>query len=167
LKLFGVSGDEADLNNPLTCQIFPSRLVVPDAFLDRNSAAEIYTRLGGSFVEEKTEVKINRITGTTYSSHFNQAERVPAGAVFKFTLRFKTFEDKDKGWKDLPESFLKLIATAFYLLELNGLGGSSSRGYGMVEINPLSRELEAFPSLSEKEPLKVKIANHFKRVNDD
>jgi len=163
LKLFGTSADEADLGKGRVDEVFPSRLVVPDLFLKETSASKLLERVGNLMAEEKTEVKINRITGTTYSTALNQSERIPAGAVFEFKLRFKTFKDEEAGWEDSPKRFLKLLATAFYLLELNGLGGRSSRGYGMVEVFSKGgdKKLIARPKLSEGEAVEAEVKNHF------
>ncbi|WP_456341888.1 type III-A CRISPR-associated RAMP protein Csm3 [Thermovibrio sp.] len=163
LKLFGTSADEAGLDEEEINEVFPSRLVVPDLFLKEASASELRERVGSLMAEEKTEVKINRITGTTYSAALNQSERVPAGAVFKFNLRFKTFKDEEAGWEDSPQLFLNLLATAFYLLELNGLGGRSSRGYGMVEVfsKEADKRLIARPRLSKRKTVEAEVKNHF------
>ncbi|WP_266097331.1 type III-A CRISPR-associated RAMP protein Csm3 [Candidatus Thiothrix anitrata] len=74
------------------------------------------------FTETKMENTIDRIQGV--AQHPRNTERVPAGAEFDFKLTLKVHDGEDLS--DMLFQGLKLI-------ELTGLGGSLSRGYGKIE----------------------------------
>ncbi|MFN3785283.1 MAG: type III-A CRISPR-associated RAMP protein Csm3 [Thiothrix sp.] len=74
------------------------------------------------FTETKMENTIDRIQGV--AQHPRNTERVPAGAEFDFRLTLKVHDGEDLS--DMLFQGLKLI-------ELTGLGGSLSRGYGKIE----------------------------------
>lgn len=83
------------------------------------------------FVEAKTEVMINRITGTQ-GGGLRNVERVPAGVVFDLNIILKQYDDEtDKGDLDIILKGLKL-------LENDALGGSGSRGSGRIEFRDLT-----------------------------
>ena len=79
-----------------------------------------------NFVEAKTEVAINRITGTAQGGALRTIERVPAGVVFDLHIVLKNYEESD-------ESNLEIIKKGLKLLENDALGGSCSRGSGRIE----------------------------------
>ncbi len=79
-----------------------------------------------SFVEAKTEVAINRITGTAQGGALRTIERVPAGVVFDLHIVLKNYEENDK-------DNLEIIKKGLKLLENDSLGGSGSRGSGRIE----------------------------------
>jgi len=78
------------------------------------------------FVETKTEVTIDRITGTAKKGGLRSLERVPAGVVFDLHIVLKNYEDSDK-------DNLEIIKKGLKLLENDALGGSGSRGSGRIE----------------------------------
>lgn len=78
------------------------------------------------FVEAKTEVTINRITGTAKKGGLGHLERVPAGVVFDLHIVLKNYEKGD-------EDNLEIIKQGLKLLENDTLGGSGSRGSGRIE----------------------------------
>lgn len=120
LKLFGVAaGDSLKLEEARL--LGPSRLSFWDASLDPQWASEQFNRHHG-WTDAKTENSINRITGVAQSPR--QTERVPAGAKFCFRLNLKVFNGED--------DLLDFVFAGMKLLELDGLGGSISRGYGKV-----------------------------------
>jgi len=120
ISLFGASGADAeDLKD-----IGPSRLSFADAPLNDQWKREAFER-NLAFTEVKSENSINRIKGTAENPRFT--ERVPADAVFSFSIVLKVFEE-DKGLEELLLKGLKL-------LEMDALGGSGSRGYGRIEFN--------------------------------
>ncbi len=135
LKLFGVSGSESE---NVEEGLGVTRLSFYDIRLTDSSREELKEKVGALMTEEKTEVRVNRITGT--GEHPRHTERVPAGAKFKFRLLLKLFEG------DSEEDFLKMLKNGLRLLELDSLGGSGSRGYGKIRFNnlkmryPLNRE---------------------------
>lgn len=75
-------------------------------------------------MEEKYENVIHRVKGT--ADHPRPLERVPAGVEFDFSISFKEFEGDDAGLLDYVYKGLKMI-------ELDALGGNSSRGCGQVK----------------------------------
>jgi CRISPR-associated protein Csm3 len=118
-KLFGISGDVND--EKMAVEIGPTRLSFWDCHLtdswvkERNDQQQNYT-------EAKSENIIDRIKGV--AEHPRQSERVPAGATFNFKLTIRQLDsDKD---------LLSVVLAGLKLLELDGIGGSGSRGYGKV-----------------------------------
>lgn len=126
LSLFGVGGSD-QLSVDEAEEVGPTRLSFWDAPLDPVWVAEqkAARRL---LTETKSENIINRISGT--AEHPRQTERVPAGARFVFRVSLKDLTgDAD---------FLTTLLEGLRLLELDGLGGSTSRGYGKVRFENLS-----------------------------
>jgi len=83
--------------------------------------------------EAKTEVSINRLTGTvqTRGGGLRIMERVPAGVVFDLNITLKTYDEiADAGDLDIILKGLKLLAN-------DALGGSGSRGSGKIEFRHL------------------------------
>ncbi len=135
LKLFGASG--SDYSNftkvsleekELMKEVAVTRLSFYDLFMDEESGKKFRDFLEGN-LEEKVEVKINRITGTSHSGALNTKERIPAGITFDLKATLKIFEG------DNEEELKRLIELGFKLLELDSLGGSGSRGYGKVKVS--------------------------------
>lgn len=125
LKLFGGSpyGQE---DQRWLAEIGPSRLSFWDCGLDQDWVAEMSER-NLLLTETKLENMIDRIKGT--AEHPRSTERVPAGTRFEFNLTLRIHD----GEEDLIETVL----IGLRLLELTGLGGSSSRGYGKIVVRQL------------------------------
>jgi CRISPR-associated protein Csm3 len=121
LKLFGVSGAESE---ELPKELGITRLSFYDQKLTEDSRKLLRERVGALMTEEKTEVRINRISGT--GEHPRHIERLPAGAKFDFKLSVKIFEG------DNEKELINLIKKGLKLLEADSLGGSGSRGYGKI-----------------------------------
>ena len=84
------------------------------------------------FVEAKTEVAINRITGTAQNGALRTIERVPAGVVFDLHIVLKSYDpEADKENLEIVKKGLKLLAN-------DALGGSGSRGSGRIEFRNLN-----------------------------
>lgn len=113
--LFGTAGDSENSHS--------SRLIVRDAELDIDACDFSKTDL--PYTESKTEVAIDRVTSKANPRTF---ERVPAGAIFKFSMVLNVFEGEDE------QKFKKTIEKAIALLHDDYLGGHGSRGYGQIEI---------------------------------
>ncbi|MDD3535998.1 MAG: type III-A CRISPR-associated RAMP protein Csm3 [Candidatus Cloacimonetes bacterium] len=80
--------------------------------------------------EAKTEVSINRLSGTQ-GGGLRIMERVPAGVVFDLNITLKTYDESaDAGDLDIILKGLKLLAN-------DALGGSGSRGSGKIEFRDL------------------------------
>lgn len=126
LKLFGTSADNKSTqdNNKEQINYGITRLSFSDLNLKKsnNEYTEIF--------EVKPEVSIRRDDGKAESPRFT--ERVVAGTKFIGTITLKVFAEKPH--YDNEEEFIKLLIRGLQLLELDALGGSSSRGYGKVSI---------------------------------
>ena len=122
LKLFG-GAPQTDEDLHVIQEIGTTRLSFWDCSLNRKWLASIEDRLTQlpQYTEVKAENTINRIRGVAESPR--HTERVPAGARFDFNLTIQVLDDEDL----LPE-----VLTGLRLVELTGLGGSVSRGYGKV-----------------------------------
>lgn len=95
---------------------------------DKESLKE---RMLSSFVEAKTEVAINRLTGTAQSRALRTIERVPAGVVFDLHIVLKEYDaEADSDHLEILKKGLKLLAN-------DALGGSGSRGSGRIEFRDL------------------------------
>jgi CRISPR-associated protein Csm3 len=119
LKLFGGAPD-AHPDDALVREIGPTRLAFWDANLDPAWVEEMDSK-NLLYTETKMENTIDRIRGV--AEHPRNTERVPAGARFEFNLTVRVH-----GGEDL----LGEILAGLKLVELTGLGGSGSRGYGKL-----------------------------------
>ncbi|WP_456395333.1 type III-A CRISPR-associated RAMP protein Csm3 [Desulfurobacterium sp.] len=124
LKIFGISGSEEN-------KIGPARASFYDLFLTEETKELLKSRVGALMTEDKAEVMVNRITGT--GKNPRHTERVPAGAEFSFKLVYKVFDDED-------EKLFKYLLKGLKLLEIDGLGGNVSRGYGKVKFTELKKK---------------------------
>lgn len=125
LKLFGGAPEGSNQDMKLVEEIGPTRLAFWDCSLSRAWVAEM-SRRNLLLTETKMENMIDRIRGV--AEHPRNTERVPAGATFDFALTVRIHDGED------------LMATVYEglkLLELTGLGGSGSRGYGKVKFAEL------------------------------
>jgi len=128
----GVQRRGRDVEEKLA-QLGPSRLVFRDAMLTDESAKELDEALPGSFVEVKTEIAMNRNTGSAKRGALRQQERIPEGMQFDFVLTIRLFEEDMKTGK--AKEFLNLVAEGIDILEKDYLGGCGTRGYGQVEFS--------------------------------
>ncbi len=131
LKLFGGAPDGHD-NMELVEEIGPTRLAFWDCSLDSEWVEKMDAK-NLLLTEAKMENSIDRIRGVAIN--LRQTERVPASAKFQFNLTLRKHDDDD----DLLDTILKGLR----LIEISGLGGSGSRGYGKVRFNNLECEGES------------------------
>lgn len=127
LKLFG-GAPMPTTEQALIIDIGPTRLSFWDCELDSNWVKNQGSNL---LTEIKTENTIDRIKGG--AEHPRHVERVPAGAVFQFALSMRVHDDED---------LTPMLLRGLHLLELTGLGGSSSRGYGKIKITLDNEDLQ-------------------------
>lgn len=118
LKLFGGAPDGA--GESLAMEIGPGRLSFWDCELDPDWVKTMDEK-NLLLTEVKMENSIDRIKGT--AEHPRNTERVPATARFSFALSIRVHDDED---------LLPTLLTGLKLLEITGLGGSGSRGYGKI-----------------------------------
>ncbi len=130
LKLFGGAPEGASQDMRLVEEIGPTRLAFWDCPLSRAWIDEMNQR-NLLLTETKMENMIDRIRGV--AEHPRNTERVPAGASFEFALTLRVHDDED---------LLDMVYEGLKLLELTGLGGSGSRGYGKVKFTTLELDGE-------------------------
>lgn len=119
LQLFGgAPQSESDENDVKSLGV--TRLSFWDCNLNPEWVKEVKEK-NLLLTEVKMENSINRISGT--ADNPRNTERVPAGAKFDFKLSVRVHDEED---------MLEPILTGLRLLELTGLGGSGSRGYGKI-----------------------------------
>ncbi|MCL7421625.1 MAG: type III-A CRISPR-associated RAMP protein Csm3 [Methylobacter sp.] len=124
VRLFGGAPD-GDIAADLLAEIGPSRLSFWDCALDPKWAKEMDDK-NLLLTETKMENMIDRIKGT--AEHPRNTERVPATARFDFNLTIRVHDHED---------LTDTILVGLKLLELTGLGGSGSRGYGKIAFRGL------------------------------
>lgn len=142
LKLFGISADnkpKKEDNEQNNYNFGITRLSFSDLNLKRNS--DDFTEI----FEVKPETAIDRRSGKAQDGELRFTERVVAGTKFTGTITLKVFNQDDEN------KFITLLKIGLKLLELDALGGSSSRGYGKVSITFNGEKL---PSLEDLEKIK-------------
>ncbi len=117
--IFGSSAKDKDSD------LGPTRIMVRDAVLSPEWMDK--HKDGDLRMEVKYENTIHRVKGT--ADNPRPLERVPAGVCFDLSISMKHFE----GDPDL----LDYIYKGFKLIELDALGGCSSRGCGQVRFEKL------------------------------
>lgn len=127
LKLFGGSPEGNNQNSALVTEIGPTRLAFWDCSLEKSWVETMNTR-NLLLTETKMENIIDRIQGV--AQHPRNTERVPAGARFVFNLTIRQH--------DTDGDLLPTVWRGLKLMELTGLGGSGSRGYGKVQFTALA-----------------------------
>lgn len=144
VRLFGAAGDTN--NDAKAEEIGITRLSFWDCSLSTEWLAKV-DKNNWLYTEAKSENTINRITGT--ADHPRQTERVPAEAVFDFKLGMKILADGE-------QSFVETVLAGLKLLELDGIGGSGSRGYGKIRFVDLKLNNEDLQARLEAiDPFKV------------
>jgi len=126
IKLFG-GAPEKNVEE-LVNEIGPTRLAFWDCPLNSSWKKDVADARNLLTTEAKSEVAINRISGTAQDGALRFTERVIAGAEFDFNLTLKIVDGED---------LLPMLLEGLKLLELDSLGGSGSRGYGKIEFAEL------------------------------
>jgi len=127
LQLFG-GAPESDKTamDQLVGEIGPGRLSFWDCSLNPAWVAEV-DKKNQLLTEIKMENSIDRIKGVAENPR--NTERVPASSRFDFQLTIKVINDED---------MLEPVLQGLRLLELAGIGGSGSRGYGKLRFTDLA-----------------------------
>ena len=125
IRLFGAAGDTK--NDAKAEEIGITRLSFWDCSLNNEWKKQISDN-NWLYTEAKSENTINRITGT--ADNPRQTERVPADSIFDFQLGMKILSDSE-------DNFVETVLAGLKLLELDGIGGSGSRGYGKIKFETL------------------------------
>jgi CRISPR-associated protein Csm3 len=84
------------------------------------------------YSEVKAEVIMDRVKGTVAGAGPRSMDRIMAGTKLDFRLTVRVLEGDDE------DQMKAALLHAFHLLEMEGLGGSVSRGYGQVRFDTLT-----------------------------
>lgn len=124
-RIFGLAPENDTRAQEVARQRGPTRLLVRDAYLTQDSKEELERTVarGGYLTEIKQEVFIPRLGG---NANPRTTERVPAGSRFAVEMTYRVVDELDE------EYFQKYLIRALKLLEVDGLGGHISRGYGQI-----------------------------------
>ncbi|MDI6798173.1 MAG: type III-A CRISPR-associated RAMP protein Csm3, partial [Desulfatibacillaceae bacterium] len=125
---------------------YPTRLIVRDAYLTKESEKAVKESTELLYTEAKTEVSIDRLTSAANPRTF---ERVPAGAVFSFEFVVNLYTTEDK-------KYLDTLRDGMALLQGDYLGGQGSRGYGQIEFGPCNARVQWFGKNTVPFPLWMK-----------
>ncbi|MBK9496382.1 MAG: type III-A CRISPR-associated RAMP protein Csm3 [Xanthomonadales bacterium] len=137
LRLFGGAPEGSGADEKLIREIGPTRLAFWDCALERSWVEQMQSR-NLPLTETKAENIIDRIRGGAEQPR--TTERVPATARFDFNLTLRKHDNED---------LLPTVLRGLKLLELTGLGGSGSRGYGKVHFATLSIDgMDLIPALA-------------------
>lgn len=111
----------------------PTRITVKDIFLSIDSEKEVkkMKERTGTDTELKIENSINRLDS---SANPRNLERVPRNLIFDLKINFKVLSIDNKN------EIEKMIKEGLKLVELEGLGGSVSRGSGQIKFENLKIE---------------------------
>jgi CRISPR-associated protein Csm3 len=133
IRLFGAAGDTK--NDTKAEAIGITRLSFWDCGLSKAWLDKV-DQNNWLYTEAKSENTIDRITGVTVNGGLRQTERVPADALFDFKLGIKILDDQE-------HAFIDTVLAGLKLLELDGIGGSGSRGYGKIKFKLDDADLQA------------------------
>jgi CRISPR-associated protein Csm3 len=147
-RIFGLAPENDQKALEIARERGPTRLLVRDAYLLEDSKRELERTAarGGLYTEIKQEVFIPRLGG---NANPRTTERVPAGARFGVEMAYRILDDLDEAY------FQKYLLKALELLEVDGLGGHISRGYGQVYFLHPKKPWDAQEGLPLKERLLV------------
>ena len=147
-RIFGLAPENNQKALEIARERGPTRLLVRDAYLLEDSKRELERTAarGGLYTEIKQEVFIPRLGG---NANPRTTERVPAGARFGVEMAYRVLDDLDE------EYFQNYLLRALELLEVDGLGGHISRGYGQVYFLHPKKPWDAQEGLPLKERLLV------------
>jgi CRISPR-associated protein Csm3 len=147
-RIFGLAPENDQKALEIARERGPTRLLVRDAYLLEDSKRELERTAarGGLYTEIKQEVFIPRLGG---NANPRTTERVPAGARFGVEMAYRILDDLDE------EYFQNYLLRALELLEVDGLGGHISRGYGQVYFLHPKKPWDAQEGLPLKERLLV------------
>lgn len=137
LRLFGGAPEGSGQDMKLVEEIGPTRLAFWDCSLEKAWVEKMNNR-NLLLTETKMENTIDRIQGV--ATNPRNTERAPAGARFVFNLTLRVHDGED---------LLPTVLRGLKLLELTGLGGSGSRGYGKLKFAKLELEgVDKLPDLA-------------------
>jgi CRISPR-associated protein Csm3 len=142
-RVFGIPARdpsrESDPKKQAAYQRGPTRLIVRDARLSEESRKSF--REGRPITEVKSENSINRLTSV---ANPRPMERVLPDVSFDLEIVYRIFDVEGDEGKTDKLLFDRVVKSAMALLEMDALGGGSSRGNGKIRFDRLRvREGEA------------------------
>jgi CRISPR-associated protein Csm3 len=132
-RVFGSSGDDRSMPKGEKAENLPSLLLVRDALLD-----ESLIGVSSLFTEVKVETGLDR---ANMSANPRRVERVLPDNKFNYEMVYsvETLGLTEKSIPLFPEGNLKKdlgnILTCMEIIQSEGIGGYTSRGYGKIEFN--------------------------------
>lgn len=132
-RIFGSSGDDRAVPKGEKAENLPSSLFVRDALLDESLIA-----VSSQYTETKVETGIDR---ANMAANPRRVERVLPNNKFNFEMIYavEALAPREKDQLVFPEENLKNdlsnILTCLELIQSEGIGGYTSRGYGKVEFS--------------------------------
>ncbi len=105
----------------------PTRFIFRDISLSEKDSEAF--KSGNIQTEAKTEIKIDRETGTATPGALRVTERIPPQVIFEGDVLVRSMDEEDEKLNKA------MLGEAIQLLNNDYLGGSGSRGYGAVEVN--------------------------------
>ncbi|MFA4919417.1 MAG: type III-A CRISPR-associated RAMP protein Csm3 [Thermodesulfovibrionales bacterium] len=132
-RIFGSSGDDRAVPKGEKAENLPSSLFVRDAMLDESLIA-----VSSQYTETKVETGIDR---ANMAANPRRVERVLPNNKFNFEMVYsvEALAPREKDHLVFPEENLKKdlnnILTCLELIQSEGIGGYTSRGYGKVEFS--------------------------------
>lgn len=130
-RIFGSSGDDRSLPRGEKAENLPSSLFVRDSLLD-----ESLIGVSSQYTETKVETGIDR---ANMAANPRRVERVLPNNKFNFEMVYsvEALAPRERDHLVFPEENLKKdlnnILTCLELIQSEGIGGYTSRGYGKVE----------------------------------
>jgi len=116
----------------------PTRFIFRDAFPAETQIHQWEEKLGsGVYTEAKTENTISRLTAI---ANPRTMERVPADSVFSGEIVIDLYDTPDGAEVDDIKKAFELLLQGMVAIEQSFLGGTGSRGSGVVEFKNLNVE---------------------------
>lgn len=119
----------AHMNMDANCG--PGRMKI----MDLNLTEEFMSMETNKLLEARAATMIDRKTSTAAGSSLRQTERTSSGLDFKLEIIVEVY-DTDK-----EENLLAILDEGIKLVEISGLGGETSRGYGHISIRDIKDEV--------------------------
>lgn len=108
----------------------PGRLKVRDLNITEEFASMNNTKL----LEARAATMIDRKTGTAAGGTLRQTERTASGLEFNMEIILEVYDT------DNEKKLLEFLDEGLKLIEISGIGGETSRGYGHISIHDIKDE---------------------------
>lgn len=108
----------------------PGRLKIRDLNLTEEFEGLDSTKL----LEARAATMIDRKTGTAASGSLRQTERTASGLEYNLEMVLDIYDTDDE------KKMLSTLDEGLKMLEMSGIGGETSRGYGHISIKDINDE---------------------------